>query len=1098
MKKSVLSWAAGLGLAAGITAYAPASAGAADDAFLQDVTRIATEVVEGGVEKHAHHAMPPGSSVAAVDIEDGHITVYVDLDGSFLREEMDQFFADHVAKHLAYPIEELGEPFSLQLVARPSDEKEAGFRPLWDYLPDPGPLVTKEEQYGLEPTPQAEPKSGHAPAFGQAQPQGALSGKSVFLSPGHGWFWSTNLGRWATQRGNNFGVIEDHSNGEAVFNWLQQYLWNAGAGIYSARERDLNTNMVILSHGDTGYEETGSWSTQTASGSYDGTHRVASVSQTETATATFTPDIPEAGYYHVYAWYRRSTGGTGNTSTATRYTINHAGGQTEWVQNQNHDGFTWKNIGQYYFEEGSNPETGSVTVSNQGDETGRVVIADTFRFGGGMGDYPEGPNNVVSGKPRWEESGKYYSGFLGYTYDNGTVNAMPRWANWEHESWQAGNSVYVSWHTNAFNGNVRGTETYAFSSQGWGGAFDGVPGGDVLRDRIQQQLISDIRAQWDSNWTSRGSRTANFGELNPNNNPAMPAALTEIAFHDNAQDAESIRDPRFRRIAARAVYRGIVRFFAEQDGVDPIFLPETPTHFRVTSQPDGIGIDWNTPPSSSGLGPHGHPATGYRVYISEHPYAFPNAIETDSTSYLHEDVEEGTTYYVRVAATNDGGESFPTETLAVRHSEGGNNSILLVHGYDRIDESMILRMPDPHSSNLQAREFLDRINTYDYVTLAARAVENYGESFDSAHRRAVEQNAIGLQDYSTVIWLAGLENQEFNSISSIGQARIQAFLGNGGQLFISGAELATHLDAQQGGRSFYRDFLMARHEAQNAGTRTIEPAAGSIFEGLGVITVDDGSAIYNVASPDRIDTEGGSLSAMLYSPEEEVLIDGFEAMGGWRQPGFSGQTNADGASSFSIASSPVRSGSGSGHLEYVWGSGDYIRLYNASQPEFPGESDFSICVYGDNSGHRLRINLRDAADNDLFVTDWLTIDFTGWREIVWEDVANNPQNLWIQVGNGEFDGPNAIFDSIHVEKVTGQNSGSLYFDDATYTLPGTDDPEGAVAGVQYDGNHQVVTLAFPWEAVTNPDARQSMMDSVLDFFGYGDPVTEVEDWWLLY
>ena len=1098
MRNATQSWAAGLCLAAGI-AIAPAVSGAADTSYLQEVERTVASLIDpsGDKDTHTHSHMPPGTTLAGVEIEDGHITVYVELEDTFLNEQMDQFFADHIAKHFAYAVEELGEPFSLDLRARPAGEKEAGFRPLWDFLPDPGPPVTKEEQFGLEPEDAAEPKAAMAPRFGQAQPGGALSGKSVFLSPGHGWYWNGGLGRWATQRGNTHQVIEDHGTGEAVFNWLQQYLWNAGAGVYAARERDLNTNMVVVSHGDAGYEETGSWSTQTASGSYDGSQRVASVSQTETATATFTPDIPEAGYYHVYAWYRRSTGGTGDTSTATRFIVNHAGGETEWVQNQNHDGFTWKNIGQYYFEEGSNPETGSVTVSNQGDETGRVVIADTFRFGGGMGDYPEGSNNVVSGKPRWEESGKYYAGFLGHTYGNGTVNAMPRWANWEHESWQAGNSVYVSWHTNAFNGTVRGTETYAYSSQGWGGAFDGVPGGDLLRDRIQQQLIADIRAQWDSGWTNRGSRTANFGEINPNNNPAMPGALTEIAFHDNAQDAAAIRDPRFRRIAARAVYRGVVRYFAEQDGVDPVFLPETPTHLRAWAESDGIQIEWNTPPSSSGLGPHGHAATGYRVYISEHPYAFADAIETGSTSFLwDEDLEDGRTYYLRVSATNDGGESFPTETLAVRYNSDGGNPILIVHGFDRLDESMIIRKPDPHSSNPQAREFLDRINTYDYVTDAARAVEAYGEYFDSAHRRAVEQNAISLQGYDTVIWLGGLENEEFNSISGVGQARIQNFLDDGGNIFISGAELATHLDAEQGGRDFYRDYLKARHEAQDAGTRTIEPAAGSIFEGIGTITVDDGSLIYNVATPDHIETEGGSLAAMHYPPVKGDLIDGFEEIGGWRQPGFSGQTNADGDSSFSIASSPVRSGSGSGHLHYVWGGGDFIRQFNQSQPEFPAESDFSIWVYGDGSGHQVRINLRDAADNDLFVTDWLTIDFTGWQEIVWEDVANNPQNLWIQVGNGEFDGPNAIFDSIHVQKVTDQNSGDLYFDDATYTLPETDDPESAVAGIQYSGDHQVVTLAFPWEAVTDPEARQSIMNRVLDFFGHDD--VEVEDSWLLF
>ncbi len=41
---------------------------------------------------------------------------------------------------------------------------------------------------------------------------GALNGKIVFTSPGHGWDWNSSLGRYATDRGDNNEIVEDFGN----------------------------------------------------------------------------------------------------------------------------------------------------------------------------------------------------------------------------------------------------------------------------------------------------------------------------------------------------------------------------------------------------------------------------------------------------------------------------------------------------------------------------------------------------------------------------------------------------------------------------------------------------------------------------------------------------------------------------------------------------------------------------------------------------------------------------------------------------------------------------------------------------------------------
>ena len=41
------------------------------------------------------------------------------------------------------------------------------------------------------------------------QVTGFLTGKTIYVSQGHGWYWSDVLGRWATQRGNTNDIEED-------------------------------------------------------------------------------------------------------------------------------------------------------------------------------------------------------------------------------------------------------------------------------------------------------------------------------------------------------------------------------------------------------------------------------------------------------------------------------------------------------------------------------------------------------------------------------------------------------------------------------------------------------------------------------------------------------------------------------------------------------------------------------------------------------------------------------------------------------------------------------------------------------------------------
>ena len=1042
---------------------------------------------EKEISAGARNFIPQSSSVESVEVADGNCTVSLNLPSDYLAKGISAENLEMFAEFMAGIATQYPDVRSLSLVTR--ENENSPWRPLTSFAaPAPPQLAKPEPKAEKDSTAPArvEPKAGQNPVQGQPQPTGALTGASVFLSPGHGWYYNSSSSNWMTQRSFTNGLIEDYSNAEAVLQYLVRYLWNAGARVYTVRERDMNTNMVIVDN--TAATFTGTWTLETVSSAYGGNHRYATtVTGSPTATATFTPTIPAAGYYAVYVWYRPS--GSGTTTADARITVKHAGGTTVWSQNQNQDGYTWKYIGTYYFEAGSNPATGSVVIDNLSSTAGNRVIADAVRFGGGMGDIPDNVSGTTSGRPRFEESGRYYAAFMGKSdwASYNQVTAMPSYASWECESWESGRSIYVSWHTNAPNPGT-GTESYAYASGGYDATFDGVPGSLELRDLIHNELINDIRAGYDSGWVNRGVHTNWYGELNPSYNNKMPAIITEIAFHDTPSDAAKLRDPEFRRIAARAVYQGIVKFYNSYYSSNfPIgtLLPEPPTNLRVVrASANSATLSWNAPPYNTGNNLLGDAATGYRVYMSTNGKAFDNGVAVTGTSYTVTGLTPGQVYYFRVTATNAGGESFPTETLAVSCYDHGPNPILIVNGFDRLDASMSVQEPDVQSTGILSRHYLWKMNSYDYIIAHAQAVKAFGRDFDSCSNEAVRDGQINLSNYNTVIWILGRESTADKTFDSAERTAVQNFLSAGGKLFVSGSEIAYELGGTSVAPSFLNNYLRADYVQDSAGTYDVEGASGSIFNGLS-FSFDNGATIYDVPSADVIAPINGSQAALVYSNMSTTLLDSLDSVAGWWDPNSSGSTDSgvDPASSFTVATSPVHQGSGSGNLYYVWGTGQFIREYNSNQPVFPANATLSMWVYGDGSGNQVRFCIRDTEPSpgpDLFVSDYVTIDFVGWRKLSWR-IGVDPTTKWAGGGDGLVTGPNVKFDSIHIKKGSGSPaSGNLYFDEISYSVGGS-----AVAGITYDGGAsgpKVVYLAFPFETITSPSVRNTIMSQTLTFF----------------
>jgi hypothetical protein len=692
-------------------------------------------------------------------------------------------------------------------------------------------------------------KANGPPGFSQPQASGFLAGKSVFLAPGHGWYWNDDLAAWITQRPNTNGIVEDFSNPEPVLQYLQPYLHNAGALVYTVRERDMNTAMAIVDNNDPAFSSSGGWFSSTSVGDYYGEDYLAvEVAPEATAFAAFPAEIDTDGFYHVYVWY---TAGE-NRATDCHITVQHADGDSVVIQNLRRDAFTWKDLGRYYFRTADPPQRRRVVIDNRGADPGTFVVADAVRFGGGT--------HEGSGKPRWEMSGLYYAPFMGCTAcATNTVTTMPRLTKWEHESWEDG--IYLSWHTNAPNPGT-GTSSFAYASGGWDAAFDGVPGSLALRAAVHAELVGDIRAGWSGGWTDRGEHTNWYGEINPNYNDETPGIIFEVAFHDTPADAEDLKQPGFRKLAARAVYQGVVRYYATRDGMTPRFLPEPPEALAVVWNDGDYELTWQPPPYDNG-GLAGDAAEGYRVYVSRTGKGSADAIEVpESSARLGAPADAVGLRYVRVAAFNEGGESFPTPTLAI--ATGSGPRVLIVDGFDRLDSAA--NVPESYyGGGTIYRGYLDRMNSFDYVIAHAEALAAAGVAFDSAADDAVVDGAVDLFAYPAVVWIVGEDSTADRSLGPDAQALLAEYLDAGGALFVSGSEIGWDLwqNGNASDQAFFTNYLRAAYVADSSDTGVVHTSG--LFAGIGAFDFDFlDYEIYAADYPDVIEALPGGATDLAY------------------------------------------------------------------------------------------------------------------------------------------------------------------------------------------------------------------------------------------
>ena len=717
------------------------------------------------------------------------------------------------------------------------------------------------------------PAPAASPFFlGPRATAGALSGKTIYVSAGHGWVWDDSLGRWRTQRGNTHDLVEDFISTETISQHLIPLLHDMGAYVVPVREADLSSEMLVVDDADPAATVTGATPGPTGfatpAGPLTGAANPFTAGTSQLATTTAAPaastaarwTLTPAGELEAYvylSWVQAA-----DRAPDAHYVIHHAGGDSHVRVDQRRHGSTWVLVGHFRFLASDPPERRSIELLTDSATPGATLSIDAVRVGGGTSHVDRGMG--PSGRPAFEDGARYaaqWNGAPSSVWDyaaadgNDDVGTRSRFAAWDHEAGE--DAVYVAWHTNAPS-PARGTSSFAYGPSAYGplSEFSGVPGSLQLMDAIHDELIADLRASWEPTWQDRQQHTAYFGEVNPSHNPEMPATLIEIAFHDTLADANALREPAFRHLASRAIAQGIAKYFAARDGTSLTLPPGAPTAPRARWKDGALELSWS-PPADDPAG--GDSPAGYTVHLSPDGRAFDDGrpVDAGATSLAIPAAELGAARFARITAHNAGGRSRPSSVVGADGLSAAVPDVLVVTGFTRLDGTMLFR-EDLSSRSLGTldRAFEARINDGSHGARVAQALSLAGYGSAIASIDAVRAGAVALGDFRAVVWLTG---EEIAPLTAEDRGMLAAYLDGGGALVLSGAEAAAGLATDD---AAFLDSLGATFVADDAGTYALAGAAALAGE---TFTFDDtGPGGYDADAPDVLALAGAATPLLTY------------------------------------------------------------------------------------------------------------------------------------------------------------------------------------------------------------------------------------------
>jgi peptidoglycan/xylan/chitin deacetylase (PgdA/CDA1 family) len=641
--------------------------------------------------------------------------------------------------------------------------------------------------------------------------------------------------------------------------------------------------------------------------------------------------------------------------------------------NQRIGGGTWIYLGTFPFicpEDGKSP-TASIAVSLKG-KPGEVISVDAIKLGGGMGNIARRPSGRVmqnvrsvndaqekaaetailpesftwktSGKSRYREGARYYLQYAGFpdtlVYNlnkdkndyNDDYQSRGEWVNYlignpngpqknrKVQGLQIPVDLAFAFHTDAGitpDDSIIGTLAIYSTLSDKGKFPDGTSrmASRDLSDLIQSQITDDIRALFNPDWTRRGLWDKQYSEAW---RPNVPVMLLELLSHQNLADMRFGLDPRFQFAVGRAIYKGMLRFQAFQEGRPYTVHPLPVDHFALHLMGDtAVKLTWR--PVSDPLEPTAIPEK-FRIYSQTGRNGFDEGMVVADTTWIIKLKEKGKDYSFKVTALNSGGESFSSETLSAGLAEHAKGTVLVVNGFDRICGPLFIEtgslagleewkdqgIPWYYNQGYTGRQYdFNRQtawkdddnpgwgssygdeenlripgNTFNYTIIHGKAFREAGFNYVAVSDEVFEQPGFDVSGFSSVDIIMGEEKNtpalsktaqsEFQIYTPAFRDKIKEITKTGKNILISGAYIGSDFTENSDtiSEKFAKETLHFIHRTGHAvktGPFYSTDYGNKWFNISGNFRTGNDPGNYSVESPDGIEPAGeGAFTAFRY------------------------------------------------------------------------------------------------------------------------------------------------------------------------------------------------------------------------------------------
>jgi len=233
----------------------------------------------------------------------------------------------------------------------------------------------------------------------------------------------------------------------------------------------------------------------------------------------------------------------------------------------------------------------------------------------------------------------------------------------------------------------------------------------------------------------------------------------------------------------------------------------------------------------------------YRIFWSKDGKIFRDSVDITSSSYMTSGLPADSLYFFRVQGTSSWGQSAKSEVIA--GTVGTKQpDVLIINAYDDTDAAT---------------------NTHDFVRQHAHSFAQNGLSVISASNDALTSGLVNAANYPIVDFLIGADLYLDESVSPDEQTLLKAYLQGGGNLLISGNDLAFDLDekGKTDDNDFCYNYLKMRYFTRsplNLTSTYYQIEFNTAWtDQTGIFSFDNGThGTYNVKRPDAIKPTNGS------------------------------------------------------------------------------------------------------------------------------------------------------------------------------------------------------------------------------------------------